>query len=62
MDEMIVGKLNYRGDIRETMQPRVMDTPRHGAVLPTMVEYDEGTDLTTVGFISYAELMRGAGL
>lgn len=51
MDQMsIVGQLNYRGDIRETMEPAVMSTPR-GPVLPAAVEYDEKTDLTSVYYV-----------
>jgi hypothetical protein len=52
MDTMIIGQLNYRGDIREGMNPRVMDSPKHGPVLPAVVEYDEERDITTVGFVS----------
>ena len=52
--EEIVGQLNYRGDIRGGMSPQVMDSPRYGPILPAVVEYDEETDLTTVGFVSAA--------
>lgn len=51
MDE-IVGQLNYRGDIRAGMEPSVMWSDRHGTIRPVSVEYDEGRDLTTVGFCS----------
>lgn len=51
MDE-IVGQLNYAGDIRAGISPQVMYSPRHGAILPASVEYDEETDRTSVGFVT----------
>lgn len=54
MDD-IVGKLNYRGDIRTTGGREVIYLPRHGVVRPVMAEYDEAADRTTVSYIPLLE-------
>lgn len=41
------GKLNFKGDIRSTFQPRVYVTA-HGLMAPEAVEYDEERDVTTM--------------
>lgn len=49
MDE-IVGKLNFRGDIRESGGREVQFSPRHGAIRPILAEYDEDRDRTTISY------------
>src|SRR5690606_31487913 len=44
MDTMI-RQLNFRGDIRATMEPRVYDTYR-GPMITAVVEYDEEAGVT----------------
>ena len=61
MDEMI-GKLHYKGDIRAGYQPQVAYSPRYGVIVPAMVEYDEESDRTTVGFVDLATAQGELGL
>jgi len=43
----IVGRLNYRGDIRHADWAPVGPTPDGRFLVPAMVEYDEAADRTT---------------
>lgn len=49
------GRLNFRGDIRSSMEVNVIPSRTGEALMPFQVEYDEETDLTTV---EYAEIRR----
>lgn len=56
MDEIPAGgRLNFRGDIRSSMEVDVIPSRTGEALMPFQVEYDEATDLTTV---EYAEIRR----
>ena len=49
------GRLNFRGDIRSSMEVDVIASRTGEALMPFQVEYAEVTDLTTV---EYAEIRR----
>lgn len=46
------GRLNFKGDVRTTIQPRVYDTA-HGVMVGESVSYDEDTDLTTLHLVEH---------
>jgi hypothetical protein len=48
--DTMIRQLNFRGDIRATMEPRVYDT-YHGPMIPAVVEYDEEVDVTRLGLV-----------
>lgn len=52
MSTEIVGRLNFKGDIRG-VEPHRVATIKYGLVEPALVAYDEGEDRTT---IEYAEV------